>query len=136
MLEEQGVLEEKLTTLADQLEELKDLELVNKLDIVNLKNEIEQLKYTVLSISPETDKRIRELVELSKNIETLQQIKSLKDDVNGMKYQLQKLQPEMLQDVLNKIRSAPSRPQEQRCVKCGSALSLFGKYCGKCGQKI
>ena len=61
-------IEEKISALNEVVSESKDIQLVNKLDIVNLKNDIEKLK---LSSSPISHDQVARLSELMRTVDSL-----------------------------------------------------------------
>ena len=122
---ETELIEERMKSIRDELEEIKDLQLVSKLDIINLKNEIDQLKFTVLSLPPDADKKINELVDLSNKIENIKNLKAILDDINNLKSRIQKME-ESLGSAYKKV---------VKCKKCGYSLVSSAKFCGKCGQE-
>jgi ribosomal protein L40E len=77
-------MEEKLKTLSSKLAELEDLQLVNKLDMVNLKNEIENLKLTFSVPSPEALESIKELGKIAENAEVFSKLKDLARNVDRL----------------------------------------------------
>jgi ribosomal protein L40E len=101
-------IEERIKTLEINLSEMKDLELVNKLDIINLKNEIEQIKL-IKGIST-SGHSVEEIMSYMKNLEN----------------RLQKIES-----------TAPTETKKLNiCTKCGSVLPEKAKFCPNCGEKI
>jgi chromosome segregation ATPase len=60
-------LESKIASLEETISETSDLQTVNKLDIINLKNELEKIKLVFPSVSPE---QIGKFQEISKMLES------------------------------------------------------------------
>jgi len=58
-------LEQKINSFQETISEINDVELVNKLDIINLKNGLEKLKLTLPSISQEQASNLQEIANLA-----------------------------------------------------------------------
>lgn len=93
--------EEKINMLKESIKEAKDLQTVNKLDIINLKNEIEQIKLSIPTISPETAERIRAMDKLSERAGKAENIEA---DVDKLKSDMKKLEPAKVSAALNMLQ--------------------------------
>ena len=62
-----------MKTIRDKLAELEDLQLVNKLDIINMKNEVDKLSLTSAS-GPETAEKLSQLKELAEKADTFKKV--------------------------------------------------------------
>jgi len=78
-------IEERLKVLADQVEEMKDTQTVNKLDIINLNNDVDNLKLTSNNLPANTDETLKEIREFSKKLEKMKRVDKLIDDVMELK---------------------------------------------------
>ncbi len=102
-----SLLEEKLNTVSSKLAELEDLQLVNKLDIINLKNEIEKLRLTVSVPSPEALERINELGRIVENVEVFKKLKKLAENIDRVMANAQA--PEGLEDIIGVVDDIDNR---------------------------
>ena len=102
-------LEEKINMLKEGIQEAKDLQTVNKLDIINLKNEIEQIKLSMTTLSPESIENIRALEKLS---EKIGKAENIKNDIDKLKSDVNKLKPVKLEDVYTNINLLQQRMNE------------------------
>lgn len=87
------VVEEKINVIRDKLEELEDLELVNKLDLINLKNDLERIKLTSQVASPEMGERLVELERLASMLGGFKKLEDIMDEINNLRSEIQKLKP-------------------------------------------
>lgn len=101
-------LEEKLNNISSKLTELEDLQLVNKLDIINLKNEIEKLRLTTSAPSPEILERIRELGKIVENAEEFKKLKNVTDNIDKIIADMQ-AGPEGLEDMIRVVDDIDKR---------------------------
>lgn len=62
-----NTLEQKISTLQETISEANDLQMVNKLDIVNLRNELEKLTLSIPNMSPEQSQQLQELAALTED---------------------------------------------------------------------
>lgn len=145
--------EEKINTLKEGMRDIKDLQTVNKLDIINLKNEIEQIKLSIPTLSPENIERVKAMEKLAEKAEKAEEIK---DDVDKLKSDMKKL--DMIQKKLAEIekihanrrvtKDVKTKPRHmlhipdrlkrtkiKKCKKCGAVLIPKAKFCGRCGAK-
>jgi len=84
------------------------LQLINKLDIINLKNEIEKLRLTASAPSPETLERIRELGKIVENAEEFKKLKSVTDNIDKIIADMQ-AGPEGLEDMIRVVDDIDKR---------------------------
>lgn len=104
MIDDNNVIKEKLTSIQDQLSELKDLQIINQLDIINLKNEIEKLGFNALSIPP------RVSAEKPKEVEKPKDIPS---ESSNIEKRLQKIEALKLDEFKTRISSIDQRFNEK-----------------------
>ncbi len=102
-------LEEKLNTIMSKLTELEDLQLVNKLDIINLKNEIEKLKLTTSVPSPETIEKIRELGKFAEHVGEFRELKNLADNMDKIMAEIKKTSSGGLEDMIKVVDDIDKR---------------------------
>ena len=83
-------LEEKLKEISNRLEDLRNLQLLNQLDIINLKNQIEQSKLVTTGMSPEDEARLKRLIELSQGGKELDKIRKVSIELQNLKEIIEK----------------------------------------------
>ena len=76
--------DELLKVFKNKISELEDLELVNKLDIINIKNELDKISLTNVS-SPEVEERVSELKRLADKVGDIKKYDRLLSDIDRMK---------------------------------------------------
>lgn len=108
-----NTLEEKIKAIKEEISEIKDAELIDKLDIINLSNQLERIKLTMPDISPETK---NELEHISKLLEKVKDVKRLQKEIEKIEKKL-------------KIK-------KMECPKCGFKVDEGDKFCGKCGERL
>lgn len=99
---------ERVKSLESQISDVNDLEILNKLDIINLKNEIEKLKMSLggpMEAPPKQEKPKKKKKKKKKSKKK------------------------------KKKKSKKKGPEVPTCKKCGALLPKNAKYCGKCGEK-
>ena len=74
--------------LIAQLGEYHDVQLVDKLDIVNLRNEIEKIRLVVPSLAPENEERFAVIMDLAQRAEKIKVLEKLADDVKELQKQM------------------------------------------------
>jgi len=77
--------EEKLKVLREQFEEMKDTQTVNKLDIINLNNEVDALKLTSNQMTPETEKKMEDILKITQKLDKFKKLDNLINDVSNLK---------------------------------------------------
>ncbi|MBU0530448.1 MAG: hypothetical protein KKC05_02140 [Nanoarchaeota archaeon] len=77
--------EEMLKVLKDQIEEIKDTQTVNKLDIINLNNDIHNIKLTSSKITPETEQSIRDISSITQKLDKFKKIDKIVEDIDNLK---------------------------------------------------
>jgi hypothetical protein len=92
MAEEKETTVELLKAIKDKLSELEDTQLVNKLDIINMKNELDKMSLTSAP-TPETTEKISELAHLAEKSEKFKRMESAIDDIERLKAELEKSKP-------------------------------------------
>ncbi len=81
-------LEQSVNELAAQLAEFHDIQLIDKLDLVNMKNEIERLRLVLPAIAPENEERFAAINALVEKADTIKKIQSLAEDVDTLKKEI------------------------------------------------
>ncbi len=76
--------DELLKVFKNKISELEDLELVNKLDIINIKNELDKISLTNVS-SPEVEERVSELKRLAEKVGDMKKYDRLLGDIDRIK---------------------------------------------------
>jgi len=102
-------LEEKINTFKESIQEAKDLQTVNKLDIINMKNEIEQIKLSMPTLSPESVERVKATEKLSERVKKTEEIEA---DIDKLKSDVNKLKPVKLKDVFAALDTLQQRMNE------------------------
>jgi ribosomal protein L40E len=121
-------LEEKLNTISSKLAELEDLQLVNKLDIVNLKNEIEKLKLTVSAPSLNTLEKIKELGSIVENAEEFKKLKTMAKNIDKVMTNLEVAKPEDLEGMIKVVDDIDRRVGKLEARGPGMKPGEAGKY--------
>jgi hypothetical protein len=98
MSEENETAQELLKSIRDKLSDLEDMQLVNKLDIINMKNELDRVSLTSAP-SPETTEKIAELAKMAEKSDKLKKLESAYSDIEKMKSDLEKAKPADSQSV-------------------------------------
>ncbi|NIP40472.1 MAG: hypothetical protein GTN39_03050 [Candidatus Aenigmarchaeota archaeon] len=83
---------DRLKNIEDKLTEIKDMQNIIELDVINLKNELEKIKLVSPSpIPPEVEERIVELEKISKDVDmfkewgkTVEEVKFLRSKIMGI----------------------------------------------------
>ncbi|MFH1978368.1 MAG: hypothetical protein ABIJ92_03520 [Candidatus Aenigmatarchaeota archaeon] len=84
-MEEETLTKDQLKAIQDQLFEIKDLQIVNKLDIINLKNSLENVRLSSSTITPETEDKMKEMLEITKKLDKFKKLDDLVNDINILK---------------------------------------------------
>lgn len=84
-MDEEITTQEKLKIVQDQIEEMKDTQTVNKLDIINLNNEVDSLKLTSNQLTPETQKKMEEIIKITQKVDKFKKLDDLVKDVSDIK---------------------------------------------------
>ncbi|MFH1444927.1 MAG: hypothetical protein ABIF08_00400 [Nanoarchaeota archaeon] len=114
--------EDRLKEINEKLEELRNLQLLNQLDVINLKNQIEVKRLVTTGMSQLDQTRLSNLIKLSKDSKELEKIRiiaielqNLKDIVNkknvgGAKTNLDSVEKEIdiIEKRLNNLETKPS----------------------------
>jgi chromosome segregation ATPase len=147
-------LEQQMSTLEEKISELNDLQLLNKLDIINLKNEIEKMRLTVPAVSPETTSMIHELEKLAEKTGDVKKLRDLAGDVDRIEHDIKKLKESSRPSKfpVEKINAIEKRVEEnkrklsevgkrvhreiKRCGKCHTILVKDARFCGNCGKRV
>ncbi len=84
--------EELRRAIRDKLSELEDRQLVNKLDIINMKNELDKISLTSAP-SPETTEKISELAQLAEKSDKFKRFEHAYADLERLKSEFEKAKP-------------------------------------------
>jgi chromosome segregation ATPase len=108
IIEHVNSLQEKITALKSDYAELKDVQLVNKLDIINLKNEVDKVRVTSPMLDPETQQTIEDVHGIAHDVKTLKQIKNAEKQLTELTSKTLKNTDdiEVLKNKLNRTQSA------------------------------
>ena len=114
-------LESRIKDVQTSLSDMNDLQLLNKLDIINLKNEIDKLKMVLPGGEGE------EVAEFE-----------LPPEMPSAPIERLKEEPE---EAPPKPKPRPKEVKEKPknflvCKKCGAIMPKNAKFCGKCGKKV
>ena len=99
-------IEDRINVIEANVSQIKDLELVNKLDIINLKNEIEQVKLI---------KGVKSDFSFDEIIIRLSELENKVQKIEG---------------------SITSGKKPSVCDKCGYPVPEGAKFCPNCGEKV
>lgn len=122
--------EEKLNATSNKLTELEDMQLVNKLDIINLKNEIEKLKLTVSVPSPETLQNIRELGKLAEHVEDFKNLKGMTKNIEKLMVHVEEIKPEGLDEMIRVVDDIDKRTRKLEAGGLGIKPEEAEEYAG------
>jgi len=121
-------LEEKLNTISSKITEIQDLQLVNKLDIINLKNEIEKINLTVSAPSLETVKNIREMGKIAEHIGNFKDIKNLLKNIDKIMAQVDEMKPEGLEEMIRVVDDIDKRVRKMEAGELGIKPEEAAEY--------
>ncbi len=153
-------LEQKINTLREELDKENDLQTVNRLDIINLRNEIEKIRISLPALSSDAADKAKGAEKQDNAV-----IRRIRDDIEQLKKMVHDLNPEVIEEMQGEISalyeavsrqpSGKTRPNEEmaalkkrlnelesrnvpapRCRKCGALLKPGTRFCGKCGKKL
>ena len=136
-----NTLDEKINTINDSMAEIKDMQLVNKLDIINLNSEIKRIGMNAPEITPEMAENLKRISEILENAKVATKWKEMEKDVEAIKYRLVEMESpgESRKKQEPPKEAKPEKRKEEKfktCKQCGSVLKPGGKFCGKCGKKV
>jgi len=154
-----NTIEEKIESLKDGISEIEDLETVDKLDIVNLKNEIDKIKLSTPQVSPDMLNKLKEMEKLSGKIGKIEKWKKIEADIDAIKSHMKNKDTgtsdeifsslELLNQRIKKIESDVGAKTDKRlqkiekklskisiCTHCGMPLRSNTKFCSHCGRKF
>lgn len=100
---------EEKAIIYEKMSELEDLMLINKLDLINLKNEVEKLRITAAVPSPEVMEGIKELADLAHDVDDFKTWKKVADDVKKLKEMSVKYKPVNIDNLDKNIRFLDQR---------------------------
>jgi predicted nucleic acid-binding Zn-ribbon protein len=148
-----GSLEQKIKMLREEIEEQTDLQTVNRLDIINLKNELERVKMSVPVLSPDIVDRIKGMEKLVSKQDKAGDFGKLAEDVGKLKDQMKSVNPKTLEEIQGEIaslydmlKSQPSsgqktafaRPKEidEMLARLDALEGSQPERCPKCGSEL
>ena len=138
---------ELLKAIKDKLSELEDMQLVNKLDIINMKNELDRISLTSAP-SSETLEKLTQLAKIAEKADVLKKVEKSQAELEKLKSELEKVTPADIQSMkmeLEKLRkkmsgmeTAPPRAEAATGTKdmvdikmeIGSIRSVLDSYKG------
>ncbi|RLI98464.1 MAG: hypothetical protein DRO99_00675 [Candidatus Aenigmatarchaeota archaeon] len=103
-----NTVEDKINLVKDSIAETEDLIMVNKLDIINLKNQIEKLKLSTPEVSPETLNKLRSIEEVADKLQ-IDKWKNMEKDIEGIKSYLKKTGGRDMDDVTASLQLMDQR---------------------------
>jgi hypothetical protein len=78
-------IEGKLSLIEEKIGDINDLQIVNKLDIINLKNEIEKIRLASSTLSPEMIETLQHAEEVAKKLDRVKKIEKMYDEIKDLK---------------------------------------------------
>ncbi len=114
-----------LKTIRDKLGELEDTQLVNKLDIINMKNELDKMSLTSAP-SPETTEKISELAKLAQKSDKFKKLEQSYDDIEKLKAEIEKTRPVDTEALKLEISNLKKQFSEIQSAPAGSEPSASG----------
>ncbi|MBN2330958.1 MAG: hypothetical protein JXC85_04015 [Candidatus Aenigmarchaeota archaeon] len=120
MAEDGKSAQEMLKDIRDKLSELEDTQLVNKLDIINMKNELDKMSLTSAP-SAETAEKISELAKLAQKSEKLRRLESSMDSIEKLRADLEKSAPADIGALHLEMRSLKKQVSELQSAQAGAA---------------
>ncbi len=92
-------LEEKIGSLNESITESRDLSMVNKLDIINLKNQTEKIKLSLPNISPDMIRKMRQLEDMPGGRRGSEKMKAIEKEIKIIKSRLGDANQRNLNDI-------------------------------------
>ena len=127
-----NALEQRMAELADGVEELKDLELVNKLDIINLSAHAERERLS----APATPEAGNQLEQALAGLEAeLAELREQGAGGLGERVELLSKRIELLEGARRPAAPVAAAPGPS-CNQCGTPLRAGIKFCGSCGATV
>ena len=106
-------IEDKLKEIEESLEELRNLQLLNQLDIINLKNQIDTKKFVTTGLSQEDEIRLKSLVKLAQDSKELEKIRRVNTELQTLKEFINQSNIGGQQAVLSSIKKEFSSIEER-----------------------
>lgn len=122
-----NALEEKMGLLKESMSELEDLDTVNRLDIINLKNEVEKIKMSSPELPEETMANLRELEGLSERIGSAEKWDFLEKGIAEIISMKGRLDSSGIGDISNALKSLQKRIERLESGMSGLTESDHGK---------
>ncbi|MBM3304116.1 MAG: zinc-ribbon domain-containing protein [Candidatus Aenigmarchaeota archaeon] len=147
-------LEQKINMLKEELSEANDLQTVNRLDIINLKNEIEKIKISVPVLAPDIADRIKGMEKLMEKQDHTGSIQKMIGDMEQLKKAVRGISPETIEEMQSEISAlyemvSRRQPQEQAGAQPSKEVAELKKqlaeleikavpvpHCSKCGAVL
>jgi len=118
MPDEKDSASELFKAIRDKLAELEDMQLVNKLDIINMKNQMDRISITSTS-SPESEEKLSDLNKLVEKVGDLKRFDKAFSDIEKMKSSMEraklgdiiplKSEIDILRRKITELESAPAQ---------------------------
>ncbi|MBU0898679.1 MAG: hypothetical protein KJ613_02580 [Nanoarchaeota archaeon] len=83
-------MDDKIKDIRDRLEELRNFQLLNQLDIINLKNQIEAKKLFTTGMTIEDEARLTNLIKMSQSAKELDKIRKIAIELQTLKDTIKK----------------------------------------------
>lgn len=96
-------IELKINMLKEEIEEQNDLQTVNRLDIINLKNELEKMKMSLPLVSPDIAENIKNIQKLMEKKDKTSNLEKIIEDTEQIKKQMRSIRPESIDELRNEI---------------------------------
>ncbi len=116
--------EDLLKTIRDKLTELEDMQLVNKLDIINMKNELDKIGLTSAT-SPDAVEKMESLSRLLEKSDRIKKIERAYEDIEKVKSQIEKAKPPdsgAMEKEIDSLRKKVSELESAGPVEAGGAV--------------
>lgn len=133
-----NVVEKKIKDLREDISQIRDAELLNKLDLMNLSDKVERIKLSVPDISPETKEELEEISDLVKKMEEMKDLhQELEEIEKTLAEEREKAEEKKKKGKKKKKqKKKPGKEEVKFCGKCGAEVIPEAKFCGNCGAEL
>jgi len=114
-------LEQKINMLKEEISEENDLQTVNRLDIINLKNEIEKIKISVPVLTPDIADKLKGMEKLMEKQDHTGNTQKMADDIEQLKKLVRGISPEAIEEIQGEISSLYEMTSKGRPEKAEKA---------------